>query len=335
MPMVVSILPREHFQTANVELPLGWDFKFLNSYGEDEIIAACQGANFLLVHATFPSITERVLQNIPSIRFIQIIGAGYDQINISVAARLNLPVANVPGENATAVAEFIIGVIIVLQRQIILADREVKAGNYKRINKQLMTAGLPEIRNIKLGLVGLGATGRQVAKLARIMGASVSYYKPHRAPEKAEAELGVDYKPLDDLLAASEVISLHVPLNEGTRGMISSREFELMRPGTIFVNTARGEVVDQDALVQALENGHLGGVAIDTLAPEPPPPDHPLLKLSPKARKRILLTPHVAGVTIGALGRMLRTALANMAFVAMDEPANYVVNGVFRARKVE
>ncbi|MCL6559680.1 MAG: 2-hydroxyacid dehydrogenase, partial [Firmicutes bacterium] len=328
MPLVVSILPREHFQTANVDFPSGWDFKFLNSYSEDEIIAACRGADFLLAHATFPLITERVLQNIPSVRFIQIIGAGYDQINISAAARLNLPVANVPGENATAVAEYIIGVIFILQRRIIQADREVKAGNYSRISQQLMAAGLREIRNTRLGLIGLGAIGRQVARLARLMGASVSYYKPHRAPEREEAEMEVDYKPMDELLSTSEVISLHVPLNGQTRGMIGSREFKLMRPGALFVNTARGEIVDQDALAKALESGRLGGVAIDTMSPEPPLPDHPLLKLSPEARNRILLTPHIAGVTIGALGRMLRAALANMARVAAGEPANYVVNGI-------
>jgi phosphoglycerate dehydrogenase-like enzyme len=110
--------------------------------------------------------------------------------------------------------------------------------------------------------------------------------------------------------------------------MIDRREFSLMRPGTIFINTARGEVVDQTALAEFLENGHLGGAAIDTLSPEPPHQDHPLLNLSSTAREKLLITPHLAGVTTGAFRRMLLNALDNMDRVTKGKAPKYVVNGV-------
>ncbi len=333
MPRVVSILPQKFFQVAGVELPPDWDFHYQTDLTEDEIIMACRGADFLLVPATYPPITARILENIPSVSLVQSGGAGYDQIDVTAAARLGLPVANAPGENAITVAEFTIGMIIALQRHIVLSDREVKAGNYRRLREQLLAVGLKEISDIKLGLVGLGAIGRQVARLAGMLGAQVSYYDAWRISESVETELAVIYKPLDKLLATSDVISLHLPLNENTRGLISSREFHIMPPGAIFINTARGELVDQTALAEALESGHLGGAAIDTLAPEPPPPDHPLLRLSPAALDRTLLTTHLAGVTRGAFNRMLRTALANMVRVFAGEAPIHVVNGISEARR--
>lgn len=333
MPKVVSILPRERFKGAGVELPAGWDFLFQTNLTEEAIIAACKGADFLLVPATYPPITARILENIPSICLIQSSGAGYDQIDVAAARRLGLPVANVPGKNAVTVAEFTIGLLIALQRCVLLSDRAIKAGNYRQIKEQLMVMGLPEVRDTRLGLVGLGAIGREVARIARILGARVSYYDVRRADSNLEEELQINYQPFEELLATSDAISLHVPLNEQTRGLIGRRELAIMRPGALLINTARGEIVDQLALAEALEKGHLGGAAIDTLAPEPPPPGHPLLNLSPAARDRLLLTPHIAGVTTGAFRRMLRAALENLARVAAGEAPNYVVNGVFAARR--
>jgi len=332
MPKVVSILPAARFKTAKVALPAGWDFTFLDRHGEEDIISACRGADFLLVPAAYPPITARVLENIPSVRLVQSSGAGFDQIDTAAAARLDIPVANSPGQNAATVAEFTIGLLIVLQRRVLFADREIKKGNYRQTRENLLAKGLPEIRGARLGLVGCGLIGREVAKIAGFMGAEISYYDPVRLPKEAEAELRLNFLPLDELLAASEAISLHVPLNEQTRGLIGRREFNLMAPGTLLINTARGEVVDQAALAEALESGRLGGAAIDTLAPEPPSPEHPLLNLTEEASARLVLTPHLAGVTAGAFGRLLRGALANLERTAAGEPPQHVVNGVSKAR---
>ncbi|MEW6423861.1 MAG: NAD(P)-dependent oxidoreductase [Bacillota bacterium] len=189
-----------------------------------------------------------------------------------------------------------------------------------------------EIHESRLGIVGMGAIGRKVAQVAGILGAQVAYYDIVRAPENVETELRVTFKPFDQLLAESDIVSIHVPLSERTRKMIGKREFELMSPGAVFVNTARGEVVDQAALAEALEGGRLAGAAIDALSPEPPPADNPLLNLSPLARDRLVVTPHLGGVTLGFFRRMLRNALENMARVIAGEPPKNVVNGVLEAR---
>lgn len=319
--------------TAKIDLPAGWKFDFIAGADEDEIIAACRGADFLLVPPAHHPITARVLENIPSVRLVQSTGVGFDKIDIAAAARLGIPVANSSGQNATAVAEFTIGLLIALQRRLVISDRETKGGNFELIRGNLLSEGLKEVRDTRLGLVGCGAIGREVARLAGMMGAQVSYFKRHRLPEEVEAELGISFQPFNELLATNEVVSIHVPLNEQTRGMIGRRELALLPPGALLINTARGEIVDQEALAEALESGHLGGAAIDTIYPEPPPRDHPLLKLSGEARDRLLLTPHLAGVTVGAFSRLLRAALANLKRVAGGEPPQNVVNGVCEARK--
>lgn len=335
MPTVVSLVPKERFQKTNVTLPAGWKFIFLEPSNEDDIIRACRGADFLLALSGFSpvGISARVIENIPSVMLVQMDGVGCDPVDLAAAARCKLPVANNAGQNAGSVAELIIGLIVALQRHVIESDREIKAGNYSRIRGRLIKQGLMEICDAEIGLVGLGAIGRKVAQVAGMLGARLSYYDAYRAAEDVEAELRVQYRPLDELLAGSDIISLHVPLTENTRDLIGRRELGLMRPGAILINTARGEVVDQAALAEALESGRLGGAAIDTLSPEPPPPGHPLLNLSPAAREKLIITPHLAGVTTGAFRRMLQNALANMAGVAEGRAPAGVVNGVKEARR--
>jgi len=330
MPTVVSLVPRERFVKTGVNIPDGWKFIFLEQFNEEDIIKACRGVDFLLALSGFSPtpITARVIKAIPSVKMIQMDGVGYDTVDVDAAAEYSLPVANNAGQNAGAVAELILGMIVALQRCVLVSDREIKAGNYNQLRRQLIETGLRDIYGIKLGLVGLGAIGRKVAEVAGMLGAELYYYDVYRAAENTEMELGIKYRSLDELLTESEIISMHVPLTEQTRGMIGRREFNLMRPGTIFVNTARGEIVDQEALAEFLENGHLGGAAIDTLSPEPPLPDHPLLNLSSTAREKLLLTPHLAGITTGAFRRMLLNALDNMTGVAKGKAPKYVVNGV-------
>lgn len=332
IPIVLSFMPLSRFQAAEVTLPPDLKFIFENALAEDEIIEACRGADFLFLPAAYPLITRRVLQNIPSVRMIQSAGVGYDKVDVQSAAQLGIPVANSPGENSVTVAEFTVALLIALQRQIFLADREIKAGNYGVVREQFFRSGLKEVKDTRLGLVGLGAIGREVARLTSLLGARVSYFDVQRADERLEDELQISYMPFDQLIGSSDAVSLHVPLTRETRGLIGRREFDRMRPGTLLINTSRGEVVDQQALAEALDSGRLDGAAIDTVSPEPPPPDHPLLKLSPAGRDRLLITPHIAGITKGAFNRLLRGALANILRVAAGGNPLNVVNGVLQAR---
>jgi phosphoglycerate dehydrogenase-like enzyme len=332
-PKVFSILPLKRFEEAGVVLPEALDFRFDEVLTEKEIVSACQGADFLLTPAAYPEITSRIIENIPTVRMIQTSGTGYNRIDIQTAARLGIPVANSPGRNVTTVAEFTLAIIIALQRHLVVSDREIKAGRYTHAREHFFESGSREVSEAKIGIIGFGEIGRKVAQLALSLGASVSYYDVERAPEKLENELGVTFRPLDDLLAICDVISLHVPLTDRTRGMLGSREFRLMPAGVLFINTSRGEIVDQKALAGALEAGHLGGAALDTVYPEPLPPDDRLLRLSPSARDRLLLTPHIAGMTRGAMHRMLTGAIENILRAASGQPPQNVVNDVLKLRE--
>lgn len=332
MPKVVSYLPQEQFIKSEIKILPGWEIVFAREHEEAEIIEACRGAAFLLVPAANPPITARILRNIPSVCLVQGFGAGYDKIDLDAARDVSLPVANTPGQNAHTVAEFTVGLLVNLQRKILISNREVKAGRYKEIERELIRTGLKEIRGTAIGLVGLGRIGRLVAALLSFMGAKVSYYDPYRAEQGVEAELSATYRPFEDLLKNNEVISLHLLLNKDTRNLISHHELALMPPGSLLINTARGEIVDQAALAAALESGHLGGAALDHFFPDPPPPDHPLLNLSDGASDRLIVTSHLAGVTAGSFSRMLKLAMENMQRVAAGEDPTNVVNGITRAR---
>jgi phosphoglycerate dehydrogenase-like enzyme len=329
VPIVVSLFPKSRFDAAQIAFPKELSFRFPAAYSAEEIIDACQGADCLLAPGSVASINAEVLDNLKHIKLIQCPGAGFDHVDIATAAQIGIPVANVPGQNKTAVAELTIGLIIALQRQVIVADNEIKTGKYKGFRNQLLGQGIDEIGGSRVGLIGLGAIGYHTAKLLRMFGASVSYYSRSRKTA-IEDELQLQYQSIEDLLATNDVISLHLPLTDKTRGFIGRRELGLLPPGALLINTARGEVINQIDLAEYLENGHLGGAALDTIYPEPPNPDHPLLNLSPAASKRLILTPHVAGVTRGAFRRMMSVAFDNMKRAALDEPINNVVNSVIK-----
>ncbi len=331
-PKVFCILPLKRFEEAGVVLPEALDFRFDEVLTDQAIISACQGADFFLVPAAYPDITSRILENIPSVRMIQTTGTGYNRVDIRSAARLGIPVANSPGQNVTTVAEFTLALLIALQRRLVVSDREIKAGQYSRARERFFTSGSSEVSEARIGIIGFGEIGRKVAQLALSLGASVSCYDVAQTPETLQNELGVAFKPLDELLRSCDVISVHVPLTDRTRGMVGSRELRLMPAGSLLINTSRGEVVDQKALAEALEAGHLGGAALDTVYPEPLPPDDPLLQLSPSARDRVLLTPHIAGMTRGAMHRMLSGAIENILRVASGQSPEHVVNGIHKLR---
>jgi len=332
-PKVFCILPLGRFEEAGVLLPEALDFRFEELLTEKEIILACQGVDFLLVPAAYPDITSRIIENIPSVRMIQTTGTGYNRIDIQSAARLGIPVASSAGRNVTTVAEFTLALLIALQRHLVVSDREIKAGHYTRAREHFFKSGSREVSEARIGIIGFGEIGRKVAQLVLSLGASVSYYDLERTPEGLESKLGVAFKPLDELLRSCDVISLHVPLTDRTRGMVGSREFRLMPSGALLINTSRGEVVDQKAMAEALGAGHLGGAALDTVHPEPLPPDDPLLQLPASARDRLLLTPHIAGMTRGAMHRMLTGAIENILRAASGETPEHIVNGIQKVRE--
>ncbi len=326
MPVVVMFLAPARVAATHISLPTDWQVRFLESSDTTQILETCRDADCILSVGSVAHIDALVIENCPKLKFIQCLGAGFNQVDLAAAKKRKIPVANSPGQNASSVAEFAIGSIIALQRRILESDAAIKAGRYDVFRRQVLLEGLQEIGGSRLGLVGIGNIGLQVAKIAGLLGASVSYYTEHRRSADVERQFDIAYQSLDELLVGSDIVSLHVPLNAATRGMIGARELALMPAGSLLVNTSRGSVIDQGALAQALESGHLAGAAIDTFDQEPPDPDHPLLRLTLAAQRRLLLTPHTAGVTVPAFRRMLAFNVANIKRVLRGEPAENQIN---------
>ena len=331
MPKILSLMPKFYFKDPGTLATLE-SFKdelaFSTDYEPSQIIAAAKDATCLLCPAPYPVISEEVMKALPNLKLIQSSGAGYDKIDIEAAARAGIPVANAPGLNTLAVAELALAAIIVLRRGFIYADREIKKGQYQPGREKLLEQGMSEVSGSRWGIIGLGRIGAKLAEAGKVLGAEVNYYDQFRRTEAEEKQLGVNFCSFEELLTASDVIIICVALNAETRGLIGSREMKMMKPGAILINTARGGIVDDTALAEALAQGHLGGAGLDTFETEPLPIDHPLLNLPEEVKDRILLTPHLGGITTEALNRMMKFALDNCARVLNGEKPLAVVNGV-------
>lgn len=268
------------------------------------------GADFVVVwgaSAPAPVVTAAV-----GALLIQKVGEGVDSIDLAAARQLGIPVGRTSGVNAYACAELATSLMLAALRRIPEAHRSMAEGHWRKWDVRARTY---ELRGKQVGLVGLGKIGRLVAAQVGAFGASPVYYRRHRLAVADENCLGVRYLELDELLRTSDVISLHVPLTESTNGMIGHREFAAMKPNAILVNTARGAIVDADALYEALSRRRILRAALDVYDVEPLSADDRLRRLD-----NVLLTPHVGGVTDDTQVELVEHAVANMMLVAAGQP---------------
>lgn len=231
-------------------------------------------------------ITRPVIERATRLRVIGRAGVGVDTIDVDAATEHGIAVLTAPSGNTTSAAELTIALMLAVARRIPAADRSMKAGEWDR--KRLDGV---ELHGKTLGLVGAGRIGGEVARRARAFGMTVLAYDPHLAAERARA-LEIELLPLDTVLARADVLSLHVPLTDATAGLIGDAQLGTMKRGAFIVNAARGGVLDEEALVRRLEDGHLGGAALDVFETEPLPPDHPLRRIP-----SVVLTPHLGAST--------------------------------------
>ncbi len=261
-----------------------------------------------------------LLRRAPALRLIQIPGHGFDHVDIGAARAAGVPVATVAssGAEASTVAEMALLLAGALLRRIVELDARVRAGGWGHL--EMLQRGVFELAGKTMGIVGFGRIGRELAKRARAFEMRVVYFNPRPVPAEIAAAYGAEYLRFEELLAAADVVSLHAPLTAQTRGMIDRRALERMKPSAVLVNTARGALVDAEALAQALREGRIGGAAIDVFDAEPPPPDHPL-----RGAPNCILSAHMAGVTAESVLRILQAALENCRRVARGEMPQDVV----------
>ena len=257
-----------------------------------ELEAALAGAHALIVRSE-TRVTAELLHRAPLLRVIARAGIGVDTIDVTAATRRGIAVMNAPGANTVSAAEHAMGLLLSLVRHIPWAAESMRRGEWDR-KKYEGT----ELRAKTIGVVGLGRIGGHVAGLARAFGMTVIAHDPYLPPERA-AELQVKLLPLDQLLKQADVVTLHVALTDQTRHLINAERLAGMKPTAVLINTARGELVDEQALAEAITAKRIAGAAIDVFATEPLPAESPLRRLD-----RVILTPHLAASTAEAQDRV-------------------------------
>lgn len=247
------------------------------------------------------------LRSCPSLRMISKHGVGVNNIDVAAASELGVMVTSTPGANSQSVAELALGLVIAAARRIPWLDNEVKHARWTRVQDGYQLAGQT------LGLVGFGQVGQRLAAAASALGMEVAAFDPVLARGDAPEYVRV-CADLPELLGVANVLSLHVPLTARTRGLIGKQEIDQLPDGAVIVNTARGPVIDEPALIAALESGKLRAAGLDTVANEPVRPDDPLLRL-----ENVILTPHVGGSTTASVAAVAAAAAGNLLTVLAGE----------------
>ena len=304
MPKVVCFtnLPEDLIKSILSYAPPGYQTAWLSvSAPDEEKTRMAHDADFLILYGG--PISEAVLRACPKLRHLQLLSAGYERVNLKLTDSLGIPVSNNGGANSWAVAESTLALILALLHRLVEADGFVRAGKWRG---NLQGFDTYELAGKTVGIVGLGNIGRKVARRLHSFEANLLY--ADQVPDPAlEQELGMKRVELDQLLQESEIVTLHVPLLPSTGGLIGRRELGLMKPSALLINTCRGPVVDEAALIEALQNKRLRSAGLDVFQQEPVAPDNPLLNMP-----NLALTPHSAGTTYDTFFRRAEFAFENI-----------------------
>lgn len=294
--------------------PLGAEVVGVAAETDDELVAALAGADGVLNYGG--RFGAEVLKRLDSVWIIVHAATGYDAVDDEAATAHGIMVANLPFQCLHEVANSALAYLLTLNRRIVAADRHVKAGQWDRFG--FMPIGT--IYGETLGLLGFGNISRAVATRAQALDMNVIAYDPYVDPALATG-MGVELVALGDVFRRSDYVSCHLPHNRHTDKMLSSAQFNLMKPTAFFINTARGKVVDEPALVEALRAGRLAGAGLDVFAVEPLPDDSPL-----RTMDNVLLAPHLAGTSVGSAVNNRQQAIDQMVEALRDGKPSALVN---------
>lgn len=316
---VLCLRPEGDFLRVNAPAPQSLAVAY-HAPTDAPVAALIKSSDALVIPAVGPKLAPELFEG-GKLKLVQVTGAGVDRLDQAALTRLGIPVANVAGGSNSAVAEYVVTAASTLLRRFAWSDAEIKAGNYVKFRARMIADNLSGIDGLLVGLVGFGTIGRAVAQALRGMGAKLCFYDPGPVDAALAAALDARSVSLDELLATADVVSLHVPLIPATQNLIGAGELARMKPGAILIQAARGGIVDEAALAASLASGHLGGAAVDVYSTEPPAADNPLLKVSGEAASRLLLTPHVAGITRQSSAFLFRSSWENVERVLLrNEP---------------
>jgi lactate dehydrogenase-like 2-hydroxyacid dehydrogenase len=271
----------------------------------EELLARVAGKDGLMLMLTDRVDDELLDAAGPGLRVVSNYGVGFDNIDVPACTRRGIPVGNTPGVLTETTADLAWALLLAAARRVVEGDRSVREGHWRTWGPLLLLG--VDVHGATLGIVGFGRIGQAVARRAAGFGMRVLYHARNRVPEDVERATGATWLPLPELLARSDFVSLHVSLSDETRHLIDADALRSMQPSAILVNTARGPVVDTDALVAALRDGTIRAAALDVTDPEPLPADHPLVGLD-----NCIVVPHIASATEATRGRMAAMSAANL-----------------------
>ena len=284
--------------------------------GTPEFIQAAADAQYYLGLARHMG--GEFFRTAPNLKLVQLLSAGYDHVDVEAARKAKVPVSNNGGANAIAVAEHTLMLMLAVLKRVVRFHNDVVAGKWRVGNAAEIR--VYELSGRRLGIVGLGNIGKKVVRRAAAFDMKIQYYDIRRLSEAEEDALGVRFVLFDELLRTSDVVSLHVPLDDSTRNLIGARELGLMKPETVIINTCRGPVIEENALHDALKSGRIAGAGLDVMVEEPPKPNHPLFALP-----NVTLTPHSAGPTWENWRARFRNGFDNITRVAAGRRPLWVI----------
>ncbi len=317
MVAVMDVLPARSREVLGARFAAEFEVVYAEEGDPARRVEIARDATALL--AGWSPVDATVIDATRRCKVIQKLGVGVDRIDVQAAERRGIPVLRAAGINADAVAEMTILLMLAVLRRLRWASEELRAG---RFHKEELRVSTVQLMGRTVGLVGAGHVGRAVARRLAGFGTRMVYFDVRRLSAEFERTLGVSYAPLEDLVAASDIVSLHLPSTPETRGMFNADLFARMKRGVVFINTSRGALVDEDALVDAVRQGTVGGAGLDVTAEEPLPPTSPLLQL-----ENVFVTPHMAGVVADNYPRVVDHAYRNVKCVlsGAEVPADDVV----------
>lgn len=281
----------------------------------NEVVGRSADAEILLTNKTV--LTRNQIEALPKLKYIGVLATGYNIVDVKAAREQNIAVTNVPTYGTRSVAQMTFALLLELTQHAGHHGQTVKDGRWtKSLDFCYWDFPLVELDGLTMGIVGFGRIGQAVSELAAAFGMRVIAHTPRTPTESAD---GVEFVGLDPLFETSDVVSLHCPLTEATKGLVNARRLSGMKRSAFLLNTSRGPLIDEAALANALNQGQIAGAALDVLGVEPPLADNPLLRA-----KNCLITPHIAWATSAARSRLMQTAISNVRAFLRGEPENVV-----------
>jgi D-3-phosphoglycerate dehydrogenase len=299
------------YDVIRSQMPSGWQLTTLEGEGRDGWLAQLRDADFMVVADW--AVTEEILAAAPKLRMVQHQGVGHEKIDKAALKARGIPLALCPAGTTIGVAEHTILLILAVYKRLVVADTKLRQGTWLQWGLRSVSF---ELAGKTLGLMGFGRIGQAVAQRARAFETQLLYHDPFlKEPPAAAGAWGARAVSFSELLGRSDILSLHVPTTDETRRFMSTPQFEQMKPSAILINTSRGAIVNEPALIKALEAKTIAGAGLDVFEQEPIKPDNPLVKMD-----NVVLTPHIAAGTVDALREKMSSVFANLQRFAKAEP---------------